>query len=91
MITIPYNMHIIVNGDVLPSDCEEAQIVMEDAGHMMTDKPKRKSSTAQVNRSRSKAFAQRLIYKTFLQAIAAQGTSKEAQMARDALEKGEKL
>lgn len=57
----------------------------------MTDKPKRKSSTAQVNRSRSKAFAQRLIYKTFLQAIAAMGGSKEAQMARDALAKGDEV
>ncbi len=58
---------------------------------LMTDKPKRKSSTAQVNRSRSKAFAQRLIYKTFLQAIADCGESKEAQMARDALVKGDEV
>lgn len=52
-------------------------------------KPKRKSITAQTNKSRTKAFRQRLIYKTFLQAIADCGESKEAQMARDALVKGE--
>lgn len=36
---IPYDSHIVVNGDVLPSDCEEAQIVMNDAGHVMAEKP----------------------------------------------------
>lgn len=51
----------------------------------MTDKPKRKSSTAQVNRSRSKAFAQRRIYREALEVIANSGKSKNAEFARQTL------
>lgn len=91
MGAIPYNTHIIVNGDILPSDCEEAQIVMKDAGHTMETKPKRKSITAQTNRSRSKAFAQRNLYRLFLQAIADTNNPQCAPMAKAALEKGEQV
>lgn len=51
----------------------------------MTDKPKRKSSTAQVNQSRKKAFAQRRIYREALQQIANSGNSKNALFAREVL------